>query len=238
MKKDRHNKSCEEMSRLYAAREMSPAEALDFEAHLTECESCKNLLTEWKGLFSLLFEPIHDVRHLEPSRAFDRPIMAFVKGLVREREQTLRERASVDDRAALAHQHADAVVRRRAIWVGVAAMAAVLAIFSDMLSTFAPVGPQPARPYVLAIAWLVDVFHTSFDWLVFSFMRGIKIGEIFVRVLEALRPIWNCLGVAARQVDPQLVVAEILLFMLSLVLLKGLLGTAPKGRCTNVGIIL
>jgi hypothetical protein len=267
--------SCEEMSRLYAAGEMSPAEASVFEAHLAGCDTCKELIGEWKGLFSLLSCPVYDAVHLEPSRDFDRPIMAFVKGLIRERQRAeevagrarmIDGRASdladhaalVSQRAAVlagrspvasdvaglvsgiapvASRHAE-VARRRAIWVGVAAAAAVLVIFSEMLSNFAAPPQGLARPYVLAITWVVSILHKSFDWLVFSFLRGIKIGEVFVLVFEKLQPIWNGLGVAARHLDPQLVVMEVLLFMLSLVLLKGFLGTAPKGRCTNVGIIL
>jgi hypothetical protein len=261
---------------------MSPAEASVFEAHLAGCDTCKELIGEWKGLFSLLSCPVYDAVHLEPSRDFDRPIMAFVKGLIRERRRAeevagrarvingraavVSERALVlSDRAAELSQHAAVlagrapvasdvaglvsgiapaasrhaeVARRRAIWVGVAAVAAVLVIFSEMLSNFAAPPQGLARPYVLAITWVVGILHKSFDWLVFSFLRGIKIGEVFVLVFEKLQPIWKGLGVAARHLDPQLVVMEVLLFMLSLVLLKGFLGTAPKGRCTNVGIIL
>jgi len=283
------NVSCEEMSRLYAAGEMSPAEVSEFEAHLAGCDTCKEIIGEWKGLFSLLSCPVYDAVHLEPSRDFDRPVMAFVKGLIRERqraEELAGRTRAINDRAALAGQHASdladhaavvsqraavlsdraavlagrapvasdvaglvsgiapaasrhaEVARRRAIWVGVAAVAAVLVIFSEMLSNFAAPPQGLARPYVLAITWVVSILHKSFDWLVFSFLRGIKIGEVFVLVFEKLQPIWNGLGVAARHLDPQLVVMEVLLFMLSLVLLKGFLGTAPKGRCTNVGIIL
>ena len=281
--------SCEEMSRLYTAGEMSPAETSVFEAHLAGCDTCKELIGEWKGLFSLLSSPVYDAVHLEPSRDFDKPVLAFVKGLIRERQRAeelagrarvIDDRASelagratfvsqrapvLSDRAAELSQRAAVlagrapvasdvaalvsgvapaasrqaeVARRGAIWVGVAAVAAVLVILSEMLSNFA-VPPQGlTRPYVLAITWVVDILHKSFDWLIFSFLRGIKIGEVFVLVLEKLQPIWNGLGVAARHVDPQLVVMEVLLFTLSLVLLKGFLGTAPKGRCTNVGIIL
>ena len=274
--------SCDEMSRLYAVGEMSSTESSDFEAHLAGCNACKELLGEWKGLISALSSSAYDATCLEPSRDFDKPVMAFVKGLIRERRQAeelsrraaaltqhpaalsqhadaLADRAAViSDRAllgeravglgdgagaltqhpAVANAQAEAVTRRRAIWVGVAAMAAVLIVVSEMLSRFAAPGPQLGRPYVLAITWLVDICHKGFDWLVFNFMRGIKIGEIFVQVFEKLQPIWNGLGVAARQLDPQLVVMEVLLLMLSLVLLRGLLSTAPKGRCTNVGIIL
>ena len=241
------NASCEEMSRLYAAGEMSPVDVSEFEAHLAGCDTCKELIGEWKGLFSLLSCPVYEAVHLEPSRDFDRPIMAFVKGLIREgqRAAVLAGRAPVASDVAglvsgiapVASRHAE-VARRRAIWVGVAAVAAVLVIFSEMLSNFAAPPQGLARPYVLAITWVVSILHKSFDWLVFSFLRGIKIGEVFVLVFEKLQPIWNGLGVAARHLDPQLVVMEVLLFMLSLVLLKGFLGTAPKGRCTNVGIIL
>ena len=274
--------SCEEKSRLYAVGEMSSTESSGFEAHLAGCKTCKELLGEWKGLISALSSSAYDATCLEPSRDFDKPVMAFVKGLIRERRKAeelsrraaaltqhpaalsqhadaLADRAAViSDRAllgeravglgdgagaltqhpAVANAQAEAVTRRRAIWVGVAAMAAVLIVVSEMLSRFAAPGPQLGRPYVLAITWLVDICHKGFDWLVFNFMRGIKIGEIFVQVFEKLQPIWNGLGVAARQLDPQLVVMEVLLLMLSLVLLRGLLSTAPKGRCTNVGIIL
>jgi hypothetical protein len=232
--------SCEEMSRLYAAGEMSPAETSDFEAHLAGCDTCKKLIGEWKDLFSLLSRPAYDAVHLEPSRDFDRPIMAFVKGFIRERQRAAvgGDRAAVlGDRAGAVSQRAE-VARRGAIWVGVAAVAAVLVIFSEMLSNFAAPSQGLARPYVLAITWIVGIFHKGFDWLVFNFVRGIKIGEIFVLVFEKLRPIWRGLEVAARQLDPQLVAMEVLLLMLSLVLLRGFLGTAPKGRCTNVGIIL
>jgi hypothetical protein len=261
---------------------MSPVDVSEFEAHLAGCDTCKELIGEWKGLFSLLSCPVYEAVHLEPSRDFDRPIMAFVKGLIKERQRAeelagrarvINDRASdladhaavvsqragvLSDRAAVlagrapvasdvaglvsgiaavASRHAE-VARRRAIWVGVAAVTAVLVIFSEMLSNFAAPPEGLARPYVLAITWVVGIFHQSFDWLVFSFLRGIKIGEVFVLVFEKLQPIWKGLGVAARHLDPQLVVMEVLLFMLSLVLLKGFLGTAPKGRCTNVGIIL
>jgi hypothetical protein len=241
--------SCEEMSRLYAAREMSPAEVSAFESHLSGCEACKKSVGEWKEFFSLLSSPAYSSALAEPSPSFDKPIMAFVKSLVRERQAVaawqaarqsamLRQPAAVlSERVSAATRRAD-LVRRRAIWVGVAAVAAVLVLFSDMLSNFAPPSQDLGRPYVVAITWVVGIFHKGFDWLVFSFVRGIKIGEIFVLVFEKLRFVWNGLGVAARQLDPQLILMEVLLLMLSLVLLKGFLGTAPKGRCTNVGIIL
>jgi len=215
--------SCEEMSRLYSAHEMSLAEASIFEAHFAGCKACKELIAEWKELFSVLSSPAYDAARPEPSSNFDRPIMGFVQDLIGERERAAR---------------AEATVRRRATWAGIAAVAAVLAIFSDMLSRLTVAGVEPERPYVIAITWIVGAFHKGFDWLIFSFMRGIKIGEVFIQIFEKLQPIWNGLGAAARQLDPQLVVMEVLLFMLSLVLLKGFLGTAPKGRCTNVGIII
>jgi hypothetical protein len=260
--------SCEEMSRLYAAGEMNPLEASEFEAHLAACDTCKKLIGEWGDLFSLLSSPAYDAVRLEPSRDFDGPIMAFVKGLIRERQRAeelaggarvisdraaaASQRAAVlagrapvaSDVAALVSGSAPALTRhlevagRRTIWVGIAAVAAVLVILSEMLNGFAQPSQGLARPYLLAITWVVGIFHKGFDWLVFNFVRGIKIGEIFVLVLEKLRPIWRGLEVAARQLDPQLVAVEVLLLMLSLVLLRGFLGTAPKGRCTNVGIIL
>lgn len=218
--------TCEEMSRLYAAHELSPAEASKFEAHLAGCESCKECVSEWRELFSLLSSPTYSAVHLEPSRDFDKPVMAFVKTLISQRQ-----------RAAALARHAE-IVRRRAIWVAVASIAVVLFIFSRILGSFAPSSHGLERPTELVITVIVGVLHKGFDWLVSSFMNGLKIGEIFVQLLEKLRPIFNALGVAARHLDPQLVVMEVLLFMLTLLLLKGLLGTAPKGRCTNVGIII
>lgn len=280
--------SCEELSRLYAAGEMSPAQAADFEAHLAGCDACKEQVREWEELFSILSSPAYDGARLEPRPDFDKPVMAFVRNLIGERRRAaelaeraaaaaarateqakrapswdqrapiaapaapsaglrpaaLDRRAPIDSRVEVSERIAQLAarasdqIRRRAIWVGITAIAAVLVIFSDMLSRFSPGGAEYGRPYVVAITWVLGAFHKSFDWLVFSFFRSIKIGEVFILIFEKLRPIWNGLGVAARQLDPQLVVMEVLLLMLSLVLMRGFLGTAPKGRCTNVGIII
>jgi len=246
----KEKKSCEELSRLYAAGEMSSAQASDFEAHLSGCETCKKQVREWEELFSALSSPLYDVERLEPRADFDKPVMAFVRNLIGERERAAARVAEITKRAPAWDQAAasrapvpidasvEAGIRRRAIWVGIAAIAAVLVIFSNMLSRFAPGSPEYGRPYVVAITWALDAFHKGFEWLVFNFLRSIKIGEVVVLVFEKMRPIWNSLGVAARQLDPQLVLVEVLLLMLSLVLLRGFLGAAPKGRCTNVGIII
>jgi|GEM_PF-3239894 len=292
---------CDELSRLYAAHELSQAEAAKFEAHLAGCDVCKVRVAEWNELFSLLATPAYDAVHLEPSRDFDKPVMAFVRNLISQRAAgaeavkaagaaftesaaavdiraaaaraaaaatarptapdlaALRARAvagatratvivpgtepgaapevaALRDRAAALARHAE-VARRRAIWVAVASIAAVLFIFSRLLGTFAPSSHGFERPTELIITGIVGVFHKSFDWLVTSFMHGLKIGEIFVLVIEKLRPIFSAFGIAARHLDPQLIVMEVFLFMLTLLLLRGLLGTAPKGRYTNVGII-
>jgi ABC-type uncharacterized transport system permease subunit len=98
--------------------------------------------------------------------------------------------------------------------------------------------------HVNAVTRLVDVLGRGFDWLVFQFMRTIKIGEVFVEVGKALDPFWNSFRVAARNIDPQFVIIQLLLFMLSLVLLRAVvvaraaMGTAQKGRCPNVEIML
>ena len=76
----RRGLDCDEMSRRYAAHDLSPAEASKFEAHLAGCDFCKKQVAEWKELLSLLATPAFDAVRLEPSRDFDKPVMAFISG--------------------------------------------------------------------------------------------------------------------------------------------------------------
>jgi ABC-type uncharacterized transport system permease subunit len=129
-------------------------------------------------------------------------------------------------------------------WACGAGVLAALVFLGVAIRGLTIVLPSGERQYVNAVTWLVDVLGRGFDWLVFQFMRTIKIGEVFVQVGKALDPLWNSFSVAARNIDPQFVLIQLLLFMLSLVLLRAVvaaraaMGTARKGRCPNVEIML
>lgn len=212
---------CEELSRLYAAGELKPREREAFEAHLAGCPACKKLLPEWEGLFSLLSV----TSRVEPGPAFDRPIMTFVRDMIASR-------------AAAAATPSRIPAWRQLVWVGGIAMAATVVVLSIVLRGFVTISPAGERQSVSAVAWAVDVFGRGIDWLFKSFMSTVKIGEAFVQISVALEPLWHSLRLAARHIDARIILAEVLLLILSAVLLKAVLSTAQKERCTNVGIML
>jgi len=251
--KEKRNTECKELSRRYAAGEMTASEIKSFELHLAGCRACKMLVSDWNGLFSALSAPT--VRAMtDPGPDFDRPIMAFVRSMLEARDAALARAADlareVVSTSAAARIPAAApgslwaaALRSKVAWACCAGTLAALIFLSVLVRGLTIVLPSGERQYVSAIAWLVNVLGRGFDWLVFQFMQTIKIGEVFVVIGRALDPLWHSFRVAARNMDPQFVAIQLLLFTLSLVLLRAVvvsraaMGTARKGRCPNVEIM-
>jgi hypothetical protein len=209
-----HPQDCEEISRLYVAGEMAGEEASSFEAHFAECDECREMVGEWKRLFSVLSGGVR----FEPSTQFDVPVMAFVDRLVGGRQ---RQR----------------VANRRFAWAAGLSFAAIMIVVAASMKSTLVLPSETARYFAMGTTWIVDAFGRGVEWFIFYLTNSLKLGEILIGVSQTMDPIWHSLRLAAGHVDTRLVVLEILLFMLSLFLLRGLVGTAHKGRCTHVGII-
>lgn len=261
MMKDKKNMGCEELSRRYTAGEMTASEMKSFELHLAGCQACKALIPEWGELFAALSAPT--VR--EPGPDFDRPIMAFVRSIIQSRAEAAARLHGVSAsqpaypqaaqpswapaqpaQAAVAQPRSlwAAALRSKLAWASGIGVIAALVFLGVAIRGLTIVLPSGERQYVNAVTWLVDVLGRGFDWLVFQFMRTIKISEVFLQIGRALDPLWNSFRVAARNIDPQFALIQLLLFTLSLVLLRAVvvaraaMGTAQKGRCPNVEIML
>ena len=264
--KEKRNTECKELARRYTAGEMTASEIKSFELHLAGCQACKSLVSEWNGLFSALSAPsVRSIR--DPGPDFDRPIMAFVRNMLRARAAALAQSEAfaaaraVGTPAARGTSAAGALspaatpvpaprslwaaaLRSKVAWACSAGTLVALIFLGVLVRGLTIVLPSGERQYVNLVTWLVNVLDRGFDWLVVQFMKTIKIGEIFVVVGRALDPIWNSFRVAARNMDPQFVIIQLLLFTLSLVLLRAVvvsraaMGTARKGRCPNVEIML
>jgi hypothetical protein len=137
-----------------------------------------------------------------------------------------------------------AALRSKVAWACGAGTLVALVFLGVLIRGLTIVLPSGERQYVNAVTWLVNVLGRGFDWLVFQFMKTIKVGEVFVQVGRAFDPLWHSFRVAARNIDPQFILIQLLLFTLSLVLLRAVvagraaMGTARKGRCPNVEIML
>jgi len=169
---------------------------------------------EWKRLFSVLSSGVQ----FQPSPEFDAPVMAFVERLVGSRE---RER----------------VASSRFAWAAGLSLAAVLVVVVTSLRGTLVLPAQTERYFAMGTTWIVDAFAKGVEWFIFYLTNSLKLGEILVEVTDTMDPIWSSLRLAVGHVDTRLVVLEILLFMLTILLLRGLVGTTQKGRCTHVGII-
>jgi len=255
--KEKKNTECEELSRRYTAGEMTASEIKSFELHLAGCQACKVLVSEWNGLFAVLSAPAVRATR-DPRPDFDRPIMAFVHSMLEGRAAAVgvpTPARAVGAPGALSPAAASAptpqlrslwaaALRSKVAWACGAGVLAALVFLGVVIRGLTIVLPSGERQYVSAVTWLVNVFGRGFDWLVFHFMRTIKIGEVFVEVGRALDPLWHSFRVAARNMDPQFILIQLLLFTLSLVLLRAVvvgraaMGTARKGRCPNVEIML
>ena len=258
--KEKGNKECKELSRRYAAHEMTASEMKSFELHLAGCQDCKTLVSEWNGLFASLSAPALKAAK-DPGPDFDRPIMSFVRSMLQARAAVGFGRAAALGRAAgLSPATAlgpavgipapqprslwAAALHSKVAWACGAGVVAALVFLGVVIRGLTIVLPSGERQYVSVVTWLVHVLDRGFDWLVFHFMNSIKIGEVFVQIGQALDPLWRSFGVAARNIDPQFILIQLLLFMLSLVLLRAVvaarasMGTARKGRCPNVEIML
>ena len=260
--KEKRNRECKELARRYAAGELTASEMKSFELHLAGCQDCKTLVSEWNGLFATLSAPALKASS-DPGPDFDRPVMAFVRNMLQARAAALAQARGLGARAAdLAGAFGPAAVpaagatapEPRSLWAAAlhskvawacsAGVVAALVFLGVVIRGLTIVLPSGERQYVSVVTWLVHALGDGFDWLVFHFMKSIKIGEIFVQIGQALDPLWRSFGVAARNIDPQFILIQLLLFMLSLVLLRAVvvarasMGTARKGRCPNVEIML
>jgi len=225
---ERRDISCEELSRRYAAGELSPREAKAFKAHWARCGECKRFLSQWEELLGVLSAPVSS-RYAEPSPEFDKPIMAFVRSLIRGRAEA---------RVAEPRSTWSAVLRSKLVWASGISTAVLLVVLGLAIKGFTITLPSGEKQYVSAISWIVDLFGQGIEWLVFSFMRTLKIGGVFVQLTRILDPFLNILRIAAERIDPQVILAEVLLFMLGLVILRAFVATAQKERCENVRICL
>lgn len=245
---------CEELSRRYAAGEMTASEMKSFKLHLAGCQACKTLISEWDELFGALSAPAMRAMS-EPGPDFDRPIMAFVRSMIESRaaalalSESLAAARAETARAAAAPSPQPrslwaAALRSKIAWASGIGVLAALILVGLAIRGLTIVTPSGERQYVNAVTWLVGVFDRSFDWLIFQFMQTVKLGEILVRVGRALDPLWHSFRVAASNIDPQFAMIQLLLFTLSLVLLRSVVvaraaaGTAQKGRCPNVELLL
>lgn len=275
--KEKRNSECKELSRRYAAGEMTASEMKSFELHLAGCQDCKTFVSEWNGLFASLSASAVKAS-IDPGPDFDLPVMAFVRSMLEARAAAVAQaeawagargadlaalgRATATEGAALGTATATgatgpaaatipaprslwaAALHSRLAWACGAGAVVALVFLGVVIRGLTIVLPSGERQYVNAVTWLVHVLDKGFDWMVFHFMRSLKIGEVFVQIGRALDPLWSSFGVAARNIDPQFITIQLLLFMLSLVLLRAVvvarasMGTARKGRCPHVEIML
>ncbi len=264
--KTKRNTECKELARRYTAGEMTASEIKSFELHLAGCQACKSLVSEWNGLFSALSAPSVSAM-TDPGPDFDRPVMAFVRSMLEARGAALARADALAARIAGRSTAAGAVagaatdalapayapqprslwataLHSKIAWACAGGVLVALTFLGVLIHGLTIVLPSGERQYVNAITWLVNVLGRSFDWLVFQFMKSIKVGEVLVVASRALDPLWHSFRVAARNIDPEFILIQLLLFTLSLVLLRAVVagrtavGAARKGRGTNVEIML